>query len=114
MLGAMMACDRLLLQQRQRAVLRVRAALKQGRMYRNRTMHLSWLNTKLSQLICMSIEHKCGSHIKHGGYKCSLGSKKKRTEELYYSIRPKISVAFASRETTLTKYILKNINIYDT
>jgi hypothetical protein len=31
-----------------------------------------------------------------------------------YSIRPKISVAFASREITLTKNILKNINIYDT
>jgi hypothetical protein len=31
-----------------------------------------------------------------------------------YSLRLKISVAVAFRETTLTKYILKNINIYDT
>ena len=29
-------------------------------------------------------------------------------------LRPKIFVVFASRETTLTKYILKNINIYGT
>jgi len=31
-----------------------------------------------------------------------------------YSLRPKISVVFASREITLTKYIVKNINIYNT
>jgi len=31
-----------------------------------------------------------------------------------YSLRPKISVVFVSRETTLTKYILQNINIYGT
>jgi hypothetical protein len=31
-----------------------------------------------------------------------------------YSIHSKISVAFASRETTLTKYILKSINIHGT
>ena len=31
-----------------------------------------------------------------------------------YSLHPKISVAFASRETTLIKYILQNINIYST
>ena len=29
-----------------------------------------------------------------------------------YSLRPKISVACAFREITLTKYIVKNINIY--
>ena len=31
-----------------------------------------------------------------------------------YSLRPRISVVLVSRETTLTKYILKNIIIYDT
>jgi hypothetical protein len=31
-----------------------------------------------------------------------------------YSLRPKISAAFTFRKTTLTKYILKNINNYDT
>jgi hypothetical protein len=31
-----------------------------------------------------------------------------------YSLRSKMYVAFASRETTLKKYILKNINIYNT
>ena len=31
-----------------------------------------------------------------------------------YSLRPKISVVFAFREITLTKYIVKNINIYNT
>jgi hypothetical protein len=31
-----------------------------------------------------------------------------------YSLRPKITVVLASRETTLIKYILKNINTYDT
>ena len=30
-----------------------------------------------------------------------------------YSLRPRISVVLAFRETTLTKYILKNIIIYD-
>ena len=30
------------------------------------------------------------------------------------SLRSKISVVFASREITLTKYIVKNINIYST
>ena len=33
---------------------------------------------------------------------------------LIYSLRPRIYVVLASRETTLTKYILKNIIIYDT
>jgi hypothetical protein len=61
-------------------------------------MHLSWLNTNCPNSYAW----------------CSLGSKKKDGRTLYYSIRLKISVAFASRETTLTKYILKNINIYDT
>ena len=36
------------------------------------------------------------------------------TEANTYSLRPRISVVLAFRETTLTKYILKNIIIYDT
>jgi hypothetical protein len=45
---------------------------------------------------------------------------KRREDELdnlklyLYSLRLKVSVVFTSRETTLTKYILKNINIYGT
>jgi hypothetical protein len=31
-----------------------------------------------------------------------------------YSLRPKVSVVCASQEITLTKYIVKNINIYST
>jgi len=31
-----------------------------------------------------------------------------------YSLRPKISVVCAFQEITLTKYIVKNINIYST
>ena len=40
--------------------------------------------------------------------------KKKNLKAMVYSLRPKISVLCASREITLTKYIVKNINIYST
>ena len=33
---------------------------------------------------------------------------------IMYSLRPKVSIICASEEITLTKYIVKNINIYST
>jgi len=39
---------------------------------------------------------------------------KRSIQEKHMLLRPQMSIAFVFQEITLTKYILKNINIYDT
>ena len=56
-------------------------------------------------------KQRCTHHVRNKIF--MLATKNSGTRAIY-SLRPKISVVFASQEITLTKYIIKNINIYNT